>query len=441
MPTTGRARSEQELKQALAEALADARRRTLELVAPLSRADLVGQHSTIMSPLVWDLAHIGYFEELWLSRHVGGDEPLLEEGDSLYDAFRNERSARVELPLLEPDAAIAYLARVRERALGVLIGAELDPADPLLADGYVYGLVLQHELQHQETMLQTIALRTAGRPYPEPPRTPPPHDPVADGEETLVEAGTFRLGAGGGEWAYDNELEAHELDLPAFWIDRSPVSAGAYNDFVEAGGYEEPRHWTTEGWAWRLEAGLEHPHFWRREADGSWSVLRLGSRIPLDPGEPVQHVCWYEADAYARWAGKRLPTEAEWEKAAVGEPGGGKRRFPWGGGEATPAQANLGRQRHGPAPLGSHPAGESPWGCRQLLGEVWEWTSSDFAPYPGFEAFPYPEYSEVFFGTDYKVLRGGSWATHPSVARPTFRNWDFPIRRQLFAGFRCARDA
>ena len=323
MPTTGRARSEQELKQALAEALADARRRTLDLVAPLSRADLVGQHSTIMSPLVWDLAHIGYFEELWLSRHVGGDEPLLEEGDSLYDAFQNERSARAELPLLEPDAAIAYLARVRERALGVLIGVELDADDRLLADGYVYGLVLQHELQHQETMLQTIALRTAGRPYPEPPRTPRPHESVTDGEEVLVEAGPLLLGAAGDEWAYDNELARHEVELRAFWIDRSPVTAGAYNDFVEAGGYEEPRHWTAEGWAWRIEAGLEHPHFWRREADGSWSVLRLGGRLPLDPAEPVQHVCWYEADAYARWAGKRLPTEAEWEKAAVGEPSAG----------------------------------------------------------------------------------------------------------------------
>jgi iron(II)-dependent oxidoreductase len=441
MQTTGRARSEQELKQALAAALAEARRRTLDLVAPLSRADLIGQHSTIMSPLVWDLAHIGYFEELWLSRRVGGDAPLLENADRLYDAFENERAARAELPLLEPDETAAYLARVRERALGVLIGAELDPGDRLLAEGYVYGLVLQHELQHQETMLQTIALRTAGRPYPEPPRTEPPWDGVAPDEEVLVEAGSFTLGTSSEPFAYDNEREAHELDLAAFWIDRSPVSAGSFNEFVEAGGYEEPGCWTAEGWAWRLEAGLEHPHFWRREADGSWSVLRLGSRIPLDPAEPVQHVCWYEADAYARWAGKRLPTEAEWEKAATWDPAARKWPRPWGDGEATPERANLGGQRHGPAPVGSYPAGESPCGCRQLLGDVWEWTASDFTPYPGFQAFPYPEYSEVFFGDEYKVLRGGSWATHPTVARATFRNWDYPIRRQLFAGFRCARDA
>ena len=441
MPTTRHAASGSDREQALAAALADARRLTLELVAPLSYADLVGQHSTIMSPLVWDVAHIGYFEELWLVRRLGGDAALLAEGDRLYDAFESERAARASLPLLGPDEAFSFLARVRERALAVLAGLELDSRDRLLADGYVYELVRQHELQHQETMLQTIALRTAGRPYPDPPAAGPARDADAGPEEVLVESGPFLLGAPAGEWAYDNERGAHEVDLPAFRIDRTPVTAGAFRDFVEGGGYEDPRAWSPEGWAWRIEAGLEHPHFWRREADGSWSVLRLGRRRPLDPAEPVQHVCWYEADAYARWAGKRLPTEAEWEKAAVWEPGGRKRRFPWGDEAPGPERANLGRRRLGPAPAGSFPAGESPWGCRGLVGDVWEWTASDFLPYPGFEAFPYPEYSEVFFGAGHKVLRGGSWATHPDVARATFRNWDLPVRRQIFAGFRCARDA
>jgi gamma-glutamyl hercynylcysteine S-oxide synthase len=169
--------------------------------------------------------------------------------------------------------------------------------------------------------------------------------------------------------------------------------------------------------------------------------IRFGRREPLPGAEPVQHVCWFEADAYARWAGKRLPTEAEWEKAATWDRVGEKRRYPWGDEEPGDEHANLGQRRFGPAPAGSFPAGASAWGCQQLLGEVWEWTSSDFAPYPGFEAFPYREYSEVFFGSEYKVLRGGSWATHPVVARGTFRNWDYPIRRQIFAGFRCARDA
>jgi iron(II)-dependent oxidoreductase len=158
--------------------------------------------------------------------------------------------------------------------------------------------------------------------------------------------------------------------------------------------------------------------------------------------EPVQHVCWYEADAFARWAGKRLPTEAEWEKAASWTSSGEKRRYPWGDEEPTAALANLSTSsRFSPAPAGSFAAGESPSGCRQMIGDVWEWTASDFSAYPGFRSFPYREYSEVFFGSEYKVLRGGSWATHPAAVRNTFRNWDYPIRRQIFSGFRCARDA
>jgi iron(II)-dependent oxidoreductase len=196
------------------------------------------------------------------------------------------------------------------------------------------------------------------------------------------------------------------------------------------------------GWSWRIEGSLEHPQFWRRGDDGAWSRYRFGNFEPVPLDEPVQHVCWYEAEAYARWTGKRLPTELEWEKAASWDPvADRKRRFPWGDEAPGSEHANLGGRRFGPAPAGAYPAGASAYGVHQLVGDVWEWTSSDFRGYPGFEAFPYREYSEVFFETEQKVLRGGSWATHPLVARTTFRNWDFPIRRQIFAGFRCARSA
>ncbi|MGH9037205.1 MAG: SUMF1/EgtB/PvdO family nonheme iron enzyme, partial [Acidimicrobiia bacterium] len=218
---------------------------------------------------------------------------------------------------------------------------------------------------------------------------------------------------------------AHTVEVAPFWIDTTPVTNRAYAEFVAAGGYHVPRWWSEVGWKWRMEADLTAPEFWQPEGDGSYSLLRYGERIPLPLAEPVQHVCFHEAEAYAAWAGKRLPTEAEWEKAASRIPDG---------------HANLGQRHFGPAPVGAYPGGASAWGVEQMLGDVWEWTASDFLPYPGFASFPYKEYSEVFYGSDYKVLRGGSWATHPRAVRTTFRNWDYPIRRQIFAGFRCARD-
>jgi len=386
-------------KAELAAGLAEARARTLAVLEPVPDVDLVRQHSPLMSPLVWDLAHIGFFEELWLVRRVGGEEQLLDR-DELYDAFRHGRAERAELPLLTPAEARDYVDRVRERALAVLERVELDPADPLLRDGYVFAMMAQHEHQHVETMLATLNLREVEYPFDEPPAPPA----TLGASERRVEGGPFAMGTDDRSRAYDNERSQHEVDVPAFWIDTAPVTNGAYLAFVES-------------------EGTEPPQFWHREGDGSWSRTQLGRREQLPLDEPVQHVSWHEADAFARWAGRRLPTEAEWEKAAQGAlPGNLARRF-------------------GPAPAGSQPESASVYGVQQLLGDVWEWTSSDFGPYPGFEAFPYPEYSEVFFGGEYKVLRGGSWATHPAAVRITFRNWDYPVRRQIFAGFRTARDA
>ncbi|MBD0329109.1 MAG: ergothioneine biosynthesis protein EgtB [Thermoleophilia bacterium] len=425
------------VKSELADGLAQARARTLALIEPVDDADLARQHSPLMSPLAWDLAHVGYFEDLWLARRVGGLEPLADHGD-LYEAFAHARDERGELPILDPRAAVRYLAAVRERTLDVLERVDLDAGDPLLADGHVYRLVIQHEHQHVETMLATLQLRAA--PYPLPPPPDARSAPLA-APELLVPGGPFVLGVDGDAWAYDNERPAHAVELDPFWIDAAPVSNADFLAFVDEGGYADVRHWSEAGRSWRRDSGAEHPQFWRREGAGAWSRVRFGHREALPPEEPVQHVSWYEADAYARWAGKRLPSEAEWERAAAGEAVAGKRRFPWGDDPPDEQRANLGGARFGPAPAGSYPAGASAEGVRQLIGDVWEWTASDFRGYPGFAAFPYAEYSEVFFGDEYKVLRGPSWAAGAVVARSTFRNWDYPVRRQIFAGFRCARDA
>jgi iron(II)-dependent oxidoreductase len=321
----------------LAEVLAHARQRTLTLLEPLDDELLVRQVSPLQSPLAWDLAHIGYFEELWLLRRGGRHDPLSPEYDDLYDSFAHARSERVGLPILDPAAARAYVGAVREAVLDVL---------PQL-DDLLVGIVAQHELQHVETMTQTLVLAGLPESVPE----------VETSGDVLVEAGSFTLGSAD-RWAYDNERPEHVLDLPAFRIDRALVTNAEYAEF-------------------------------------SGRPARGGRER-----EPVQHVSFHEAEAFACWAGKRLPTEAEWEKAVK-----------TAGDELEHAQ-----------------------------GAVWQWTATAFDGYPGFQPYPYAEYSEVFFGGDYRVLRGGSWVTDPLVSRPTFRNWDLPQRRQLFSGIRCAAD-
>ncbi|MGN9911370.1 ergothioneine biosynthesis protein EgtB [Phytohabitans sp. LJ34] len=396
--------------------------------------DLVRQHSPLMSPLVWDLAHVGNQEELWLVRDVGGREPVRSDIDHLYDAFKHPRKDRPQLPLLGPAEARAYTRQVRDKVLDLLDRVPLE-GRPLVDQGFAFGMIVQHEQQHDETMLATHQLRV-GPPVLE--AAPPPRATATAGGEALIPAGPFTMGTSAEPWALDNERPAHTVDLPAFLIDRAPVTNGQYQEFVDAGGYANPRWWSTEGWAHRQRAGLSGPMHWH--GDGTYT--RFGRREPLVPDEPVVHVCWYEAEAYAAWAGKRLPTEAEWEKAARFDPATGRsRRYPWGDEDPAERHANLGQRHLSPAPVGAYPAGVSPAGVHQLIGDVWEWTSSDFAGYPGFAAFPYDEYSKVFFGPEYKVLRGGSFGTDKAACRGTFRNWDYPIRRQIFSGFRCARDA
>ncbi|MGK5682664.1 ergothioneine biosynthesis protein EgtB [Actinoplanes sp. URMC 104] len=426
------------LRDRVAAELLRARERTALLTEAVDEDDLTRQHSPLMSPLVWDLAHVGSQEELWLVRDVGGREPLRPDIDELYDAFKHARRDRSALPLLTPAEARRYVAQVRDKALDVLDRAPIDGGRRLVADGFAFGMIVQHEQQHDETMLATHQLR-AGAPVLS--AAPPPAAASVVSGEVLVPAGPFTMGTDTEAWALDNERPAHQVFVPAFHIDRAAVTNAAYAAFIDAGGYDDPRWWSAAGWEHRQAAGLTAPAHWQRDGDG-WAATTFGRTAPIVPDEPVVHVGFHEASAYAAWAGKRLPTEAEWEKAARWDPATGRsRRFPWGDEPPSARHANLGQQHLRPAPAGAFPDGASPLGVHQLIGDVWEWTSSDFHGYPGFAAFPYREYSEVFFGPDYKVLRGGSFGTDRSAIRGTFRNWDYPIRRQIFSGFRCARDA
>jgi gamma-glutamyl hercynylcysteine S-oxide synthase len=363
-------------KAAIADLLAEARRCTLDLVEPLDDEQLNQVYSPILSPLAWDLGHIANFEELWLVQTIGDREPLHGELGRFYDAIENPRKTRGELPILRDEELRSYLADVRSRTLDVLesVSIDADAEDPLLREGFVYEMLLAHEHQHNETMLQLLQTVADYQPLR------PVGTAAVDGsgpETITVEAGIYEIGAPEHGFAYDNERRRHTVELAAFEIDRTPVTNAAYTEFMDA----------TE---------VEPPMYWERSGEGGWIDTAMGRNQPIHPDHPVIHVSWDQADAYTRWAGKRLPTEQEWEAA--------------------------------------HDQLDS-------TGQAWEWTSSHFLPYPGFAAFPYSEYSEVFFGDAYRVLRGSSWATHPHVARPSFRNWDLPQRSQIFAGLRCARTA
>jgi iron(II)-dependent oxidoreductase len=446
----------------------DFRARTLELVADLDDEQMIGPRLAIVNPPLWEIGHVAWTQEFWLLRHLRNEKPLIENGDRLYNSTDVAHDTRWELLLPSRESTLRYMNEVLDRCV-----ARLESASELSADEfYFYWLTIFHEGMHAEALAYTR--QTLGY--------SPPHfirelkSPIAHAKATgdaEVPGGQFQIGADKDfAFVFDNEKWAHPVQIKPFRIARTPVTNGEFLTFIEAGGYRKPQYWSTDGWHWLLTGGspeleksfskffktidekselaglstrLDHPVYWQREANGRWTQRIFDQYTALDENMPVVHISWYEAEAYCNWAGRRLPTEAEWEVAASGEPSAGtglserRRYFAWGDERPAPEYANLDWRNSGLVEVGAYGAGDSAFGCRQMIGNVWEWTADEFQAYPEFTVDPYKEYSKPWFGT-HKVLRGGCWATSSLLIRNTWRNFYTPDRRDVWAGFRtCAK--
>lgn len=443
------------------EELREARGRTLALVADLDDEQMIGPRLETVNPLRWEIGHIAWFQEYWVLRHLRGCVPILANGDALYDSARVGHETRWDLPLPSKAKTLTYMHDVLDQILDDYFLRRVDssmvrsPNDT----AYILSLVLFHEDMHAEAI--TYTRQTLGYPPPQLdaidcPRQARTADfdqkrtksstPTMDGSsDVFVPGGRFFIGSTQDQpFVFDNEMRAHEIDIQPFSISRTAVTNAGYAAFVNDLGYRRRELWSNDGWEWRESTGAEHPVYWKF-AEDEWWCRGFDQLIRLEDHLPVIHVNWFEAAAYCRWAGRRLPTEAEWEMAASAEPtfdgrdiAERKRRFPWGDEAPTSERCNLDSRAMGCVDVRSLPAGDSAFGCRQMIGNVWEWTASDFKPYPGFVPGPYKEYSEPWF-CDHKVLRGGCWVTRSRLIHNTYRNFYKPDRQDVWAGFRtCA---
>ncbi len=422
----------------LLEDLQEARQRTLQLVEDLDDEQMIGPRLAIVNPLRWEIGHVAWFQEYWLLRHLCGRSPILPDGDALYDSAKVAHDTRWDLRLPQKSDTIAYMSRTLDD-VKQYIGKRVSSASS--ETEYFLSLALFHEDMHGEAI--TYTRQTLG--YPPPQLNQSKHrsqteavDPIAS-QDAFIPGGSFLMGNTAEEgFVFDNEKQPFQVSLQPFAISRTATTNAEYRAFVDDAGYKRRELWSTDGWQWRERVGASHPVYWRFEG-GEWWRRNFDERVRLEANLPVLHVNWYEADAYCRWAGRRLPTEAEWEMTASTEPGSNRKlKFPWGDDTPATSQANLDSHAIGCVAVGALAEGDSAHGCRQMIGNTWEWTSTDFLPYPGFVAGPYKEYSAPWFG-NHKVLRGGCWATRSRLIHNTYRNFYTPDRRDVWAGFRtCA---
>jgi gamma-glutamyl hercynylcysteine S-oxide synthase len=418
----------------LRQRLDDVRRGTHQLLALVDEDAFRTQPDPDFSPIGWHAGHIATFEAYWLLGQCKGDPPLSAEYKRFFSPTETAKPNRRHLP---PRAAIMeYIDAVRRRVLRYLEQTPAHSDHHLLRDGRIIRNILQHECQHTETMTIVLHMQERARSG----AAPLTGAEAAPTDMVHVASGPFPMGSDPhGDW-YDNEVPAHDIFVEAFLIDVHPVTNVQFARFIADGGYNTPRWWSDEGWAWRTLGGVSAPQYWRRE-HGGWLAAGFFGDGTLAADAPVMGVSWYEADAYARWRGRRLPTEAEWEKAAGWDCVRGQALpYAWGAARPDASRCNFERRFGMTTPVGQFATARSPSGCVDMNGNVWEWTASPFAPYPRFEPYPYAGYSLPYFDGQHRVLRGGSWATRGTIVRNTFRNWYLPSMRRIFAGFRCAQD-
>ena len=423
----------------LVDALLDTRQREIEVISGLTKDQLFGSQMRIIEPPIWELGHVGWFQEHWILRNLDESDPIWPRAYNLYDSFNIPNVKRWDLAFPNQQETLAYITDVLQKSI-----SRLDGRDVHSKEDFFYRLAINHEDMHSETMVHIR--QTLG--YTQPPianarQTPIEVDESYELHDVAIPGGTTMLGATRDmPFVLDNEKWAHPVEIKPFRISGTPVTMAQYRDFVAADGYLDRDYWSDEGWAWREKEQASKPVYWEKESNGEWCV-RVFDRVErLRPFLPMIHVNFYEAEAYCRWAGRRLPTEAEWELAASGAPntdGTGfsaeKRWYPWGNDKPTWETANLDSAALGPIDVRALPQGDSAFGLRQMIGNVWEWTADTFDAFPGFEIDPYETYSAPSFGQQ-KVLRGGCWVTRSRVIRNTWRNFYTPDRNNIYAGFR-----